>query len=238
MVGAAAIGVGPMFVPPHDNQRLSRDEPMRTKQRYQVPVLALACVLGVGACSGNTTKSASNTSESPTSISSPSPTTTSSTTTSPTTSVVPTAAPTGSSRTSEQVCQLLTSSEVESVVGKPVRVNSAHATSRPTGLQGNCSYFAADNLTGVTVVLIGTTVPRAAYEHLVSNPNSGAKAVPVPGLGEAASSIPFGSGGAGTVSVFDHGLLLVLAGQKVGGLSTQALVGLTRVALSRASILR
>lgn len=109
------------------------------------------------------------------------------------------------------VCALLTTEEVEAAVDTPVKITVAHARDTANGLQGNCLYFADDHLTGVTISLIGTSMPKTVFDAMTREVPK--EAQPVSGLGEDAVAIPVGPGGAGTVSVYDHGILLFLAGQ-------------------------
>lgn len=218
---------------------------MTSKLRRQTSVVLLACALGMTGCSSNDNSSdeseSSNTTTTSTDEAPPTTDEVSATVDSSPSSSSPdtsTTEPAAVSDPDHRVCGLLTTSEVQSVLGKPVKVKSAHATDAATGVSGNCLYMATDNLTAVTISLIGTSVPRAAYDAIVNDPDTGAKPEPVSGLGEAASAIPFGPGGAGLVTVFDDGTLLIVSGQKAGGLGTEALVGLTRTALSRSSDLR
>lgn len=226
------------------HQRPLRRADMTSKLRRQTSVVLLACALGMTGCSSNDNSSDGSEGSNTTTSTNEAPPTTdevSATVDSSPSSSSPDTSPSEPAAVSDpdhRVCGLLTTSEVQSVLGKPVKIKSAHATDATTGVSGSCLYMASDNLTAVTISLIGTSVPRAAYDTIVNDPDTGAKPEPVSGLGEAASAIPFGPGGAGLVSVFDDGILLVVSGQKAGGLGTEALVGLTRTALSRSSNLR
>lgn len=133
-------------------------------------------------------------------------------------------------------CILVSADEAQAVLGVPVQPGLSRAGTGPGGLGASCQYKPTNDTgpaTELKVIVLGTHISRSVYDQHIKGAAIPGSITPVPGLGQDAFATT------GTVTVFDHGLVLTLVIIKGGNFAAAAVItALLRKALTRATGLR